>query len=559
METPTSQQPPGVRRAGYDNRVILLILWLIAGLLLVGFNGRVPLERTQEARVLQTAREMLGGDFREWLIPHLNGRIRLEKPPLAYWLTATSYHFFGTTVWAGRLPMALIGCFTLALTYAFARRLFNSRTALFSAAALLSSLLFNRYRSLAETDIPVTFFVTAAIFFIYLAWDRDADAPAEPNLAASSSYPYHHLAAVAIALAILAKGPPGLFPLLFLLALAATTRRWRLLSGFLLCGASLTLLAIAIPWFIFVGQSPESAVIKTEASMLLTGFGHKRPFWFYLAEVLPTATLPWIGFLILAFIAAIPQFKSSLSLRTVLLWILIIFLPLTCIGQKQDHYFLPLMPPLMILVGYLLDRAISAADVRLTRGTALILFCTALVALLATPAPLIAAHELRGHITPIDIAFSALLLITSATVLLIHHRKGLPLSTPALLAAACLLIPITFALWAPTLQKTTRLDLARQIQSAFPNHPYAFWQAESLTLSYHLGRPVPLYTEAPELADALRKQPNLIVIFDKGKKKDQPAPPGMSEQMRIPADRDMIAVYRLTSPTSPATQPSAPQ
>ena len=67
-----------------------VILWTIVGVLLLGAALWTPMSRTQEARVLATGREMIEADWGGWLIPHLNGQPRLEKPPLAYWLSAGS-------------------------------------------------------------------------------------------------------------------------------------------------------------------------------------------------------------------------------------------------------------------------------------------------------------------------------------------------------------------------------------------------------------------------------------------------------------------------------------
>src|SRR5437588_12500282 len=69
----------------------MLALWIVSLPLMVVGLGGPDVSRTQEARVLETAREMLGSGWRGWIIPHLNGRVRLEKPPLAYWMAAASY------------------------------------------------------------------------------------------------------------------------------------------------------------------------------------------------------------------------------------------------------------------------------------------------------------------------------------------------------------------------------------------------------------------------------------------------------------------------------------
>jgi len=79
---------------------LLLALWFLALPLLMAGLGTPVARRTQEARVLETAREMLDSThWRQWMIPRLNGVLRMEKPPLAYWLTAAG---FGLWRWRAR-------------------------------------------------------------------------------------------------------------------------------------------------------------------------------------------------------------------------------------------------------------------------------------------------------------------------------------------------------------------------------------------------------------------------------------------------------------------------
>src|SRR3954463_10669978 len=74
-----------------------LLLWLAGGIILCSALGVASVSRTQEARVLEVAREMLGSETHNWLIPRVNGHIRLQKPPLAYWLTAVTYKALGVS------------------------------------------------------------------------------------------------------------------------------------------------------------------------------------------------------------------------------------------------------------------------------------------------------------------------------------------------------------------------------------------------------------------------------------------------------------------------------
>src|SRR5678815_1710535 len=72
-----------------------LLLWLLSGPLVPALIFGGPIERAQEARVLETAREMVGAGWKNWLVPHRNGQVRLRKPPLAYWAAAASFQIFG--------------------------------------------------------------------------------------------------------------------------------------------------------------------------------------------------------------------------------------------------------------------------------------------------------------------------------------------------------------------------------------------------------------------------------------------------------------------------------
>ncbi|HEY7119338.1 MAG TPA: glycosyltransferase family 39 protein, partial [Tepidisphaeraceae bacterium] len=116
-------------------RSIVLLCWALALPLLLAGLGTPVVQRTQEARVLETAREMYDSrDRRDWMIPHLNGNVRLEKPPLAYWLAAASFKLLGVGEFAGRLPFVLAGWLTLGVVYALGASLIDRRFALLAAA-----------------------------------------------------------------------------------------------------------------------------------------------------------------------------------------------------------------------------------------------------------------------------------------------------------------------------------------------------------------------------------------------------------------------------------------
>ena len=64
--------------------------WVILVICIISFfiNNRVVVPDIMEARNMVTAREMVHDG--NWLVPTMNGDLRLEKPPLPTWLTAVA-------------------------------------------------------------------------------------------------------------------------------------------------------------------------------------------------------------------------------------------------------------------------------------------------------------------------------------------------------------------------------------------------------------------------------------------------------------------------------------
>ena len=126
---------------------------------------------------------------------------------------------------------------------------FRRRAAAFAAAALFGSLLFIRYGSMAETDIWVALFNTLAIGAMWRCFDDDIAAqPAASSSSASEQRRrfliWAHVSAVGIGLVILVKGAPAVFPLIFLIGIAAVRRRWDVPLRRPLSGAPITAIVI---------------------------------------------------------------------------------------------------------------------------------------------------------------------------------------------------------------------------------------------------------------------------------------------------------------------------
>ncbi|HEX8914093.1 MAG TPA: glycosyltransferase family 39 protein, partial [Humisphaera sp.] len=336
--------------------------WLAAGAALLALIGAPPVTRTQEARVLETAREMLGRPADEWVVPRLNGGLRVRKPPLTYWMAAAAFAVGGVGEGVGRVPTAACGWLLVGVTFAAADRLVGRRAAFLSAAGLATSYLFFRHARLAETDAPAALFATAAAY----AFLRAAD---------TGRAGWYHAAAAGVGLAFNAKGLPGLFPVAVSLAWAAVDRRWDVPRRFVTSGAVVTAAVLSGAWYAYAAARVGPAQFAHELRKIATGEGHAGAFYLYVPRLLAAAA-PWPALLVAGVAAAAARWRSDHGLRRAAVWFATIFLLLCAVPNRQFHYLFPALPPAMILAGWAASAAVggvgNAADaaVRLARVAA---------------------------------------------------------------------------------------------------------------------------------------------------------------------------------------------
>jgi len=515
--SPISLLPPtrSADTASYTTGV-LITAWLVAGVLMLTGLSRVAVTRTQEARVLVTSSAMLQAPPRGWLIPTLNGNVRLQKPPLAYWTTAAALATFGVSDGAGRVPAALCGWLTIGVTMLWARRVFGARAALISGVALSGSFAFFRYSRLAETDAVVMLFITVGVIALWRAYLITVEGRVRRVIG------WYHLAALAVALAALTKGPPALYPLLFFLTLCAVERQWRPLVGLVVSGAPLTAAAIAAPWFLYVSADPSASQLVNDLQNSAAGGGHGESFLGYIPDLF-IATIPWSPFVLVALVVAIRQSQHEPRVRALLIWIGVILVPLCLWGNKQIHYLLPLLPPLMLLLGWMVDYALcSESSGRLRAVLTSLLSWTAAAGIAAAPGLIVLAALVRGSVATWDVALACSIAAASMIVLMAARRLDFEPAFLSLGGSAALGMFVIVGLWAPTLSTVTPRSIASFIVTSRYPEPYVFWGRESLPLCFYLHRVIPVARTEAELVELAGGQRVLTVIETDAQ--DLPAP-----------------------------------
>jgi 4-amino-4-deoxy-L-arabinose transferase-like glycosyltransferase len=227
-------------RAGPDRgqlRAAALVVAVTAVLVLPPLGQRV-VSTTDEARFLLYAREVLAQhaafDVR------LRGKLFREKPPLYAWtIAAASWPIGQVTEATAQVPVALAAIGAVIFTFLLGDRLFGRRVAIWTGLALATTLGFFHQSQTLLPDMLVVCFSAAATYWFW----RSVDEP--PSRGA------HVLFYAALALAVYAKGPPGLLPLLIAAlwlwgqhgARAAAARLWSP-AGVLL------FLAVTLTWLV---------------------------------------------------------------------------------------------------------------------------------------------------------------------------------------------------------------------------------------------------------------------------------------------------------------------
>jgi 4-amino-4-deoxy-L-arabinose transferase-like glycosyltransferase len=354
------------------------------------------------------------------------------------------------------------------------------------------------------------------------------------------------------------KGGPGGFPPLFLLGIICLRRQWNALWRFVRSGAPLVILLLSLPWFIYAHASTQSNQIQGEVDELFEAVGHSAHFWNYALD-LTKATLPWSLVALAAVgIAAAPMVDAirradkaarapwAQSPQAVLLvWMAAIIVPLCILPQKQFHYLLPMMPPIMILVGWALDLA-SRDPRHVPKVLAAAIDGTLLGTLLAVPGVLIAAHHVAGTIRLFDWLLALFILLALAAVAAAHRWAGRSGAILAYLAGCTLIFPAAVGIWMPSMEPNDSTAIAEQLDARYGRVSYVFYGSNySLPLCFNLRRAIPLAKKPEDLVQFVADHPDAVIIAQTKSKAPAPVPPaGFVEEMRLTTPGQLFQIYR---------------
>jgi len=215
----------------------------------VAVSVLVPLVDPSEGRYAGTARKMAEtGDYvTPMVIVDGQWTPYLGKPPLFFWMEASSVRLFGANEFAVRFPNVLLSASLLIGMFFVIRRYRDKETAWLATVLAATTGLFFIVANTVLADVALTAFSIGA-FFAYYAY-LEEESPRRRKLASFAVF-------VLLGLGFLVKGPVSL--VLFGLPVFLWTllnKRWGTLKHHVWLTGGLVFLAITVPWFYLASKT----------------------------------------------------------------------------------------------------------------------------------------------------------------------------------------------------------------------------------------------------------------------------------------------------------------
>ncbi|MCO8121683.1 glycosyltransferase family 39 protein [Stieleria sp. TO1_6] len=499
-------------------RVIAWSVLVVAAMIVLLPNLSYPLIEPDETRYAQIAIEMI--DSRDWVTPTLDGTPYLDKPPLMYWLTATSFEWFGISETAARMPSVLAALATIVLTYLLGQRIVGGRAAWLGAISLLlcgGFVLTGRFLIL---DSLLTLFSTLSLLAGYIALQQR-----------KIDWCWWMVSAVACALGILTKGPVALVLCVPPLVISGWLRRDHTQARPLHWAVfGIPLLLLACPWYVAVCSfNPEFADYffwEHNFKRFTAGSNHPQPFWFFvpvlLAGMFPTS-------LLLPSVAVYLTGRSNpiRSLRTKDLgflvcsavWILVFFSLSSC---KLPTYILPMFPLTCLLVGGMLDQTVFRSGSPTGVARFLLPFPQRTMLILVAVLVIVAAVDVwfRGSMGAGTIAVVACAMGLAGGLLMTWRRQSTPSPISWSVMAMAAGLTLGFAGWSlmPGIARSRSVyGKARQLASEDPSALLVFFGEKPHAAKLQLPVDRVVYFPQPlsaEFVGFVSGQRDLILVTD---------------------------------------------
>ena len=544
---PAEESMPAGRPQSAPVRWLLPIGAFVLALVDVGTR---TLTNNDEARFPVLAQFILGGG--DWLVPSLNGVPYVNKPPLLAWaIVAASWPIGHVTQLTAVIPSVLAGLITVSVVYRLGRELWNSTTGRYAAAVAATTQGLFVYSRVPMPDMMLTAFGALSLWALHRMRRR------QPGLAWLGFY-------AALAAGFWTKGPAGLMPLGVAVGYALLRRRAEPMGWLRLWPGVLVLAALLSPWTLAASLREAGAVQRTVAVDYVLWYIPQHMSIVTLLtpiEHLLSVMVPWGWLAPFALYDAWRLLRGKGAEREavvlVLVWIVAVFALLAVSQQQRVRYYVPLVPPLSLLLGWWLGTAVvqrRTVSLWPFRWTAALLGTGAAIGVVWSAAQ---GRLLRDAwaMLPTSTAQTALVIVAGATVIIAMEvglrtqrvSRAIPV---AVVGAAVFVAALNHA---EQLQRNAAADfpavvrIAAQMRAA--DERIATAGVPVLPVAFYLGQPVTALTPERLAGGEWPESGTVVVVADSMALAEHAASIGVVGGARL--GRQQVVIGRVTGPLAP--------
>ncbi|MBA3037267.1 MAG: hypothetical protein FP814_12335 [Desulfobacterium sp.] len=336
--------------------IYFFLIFIAAALVLIFELGMMPLWGSEGRWALICRHMFRSGEIFQ---PLIGDSLYWDKPLLSYWLALPfAYVNGGVTEAMIRIPSVISALLLLYFTFDLARTWFGIRTALLSAAVLMTSYGFIFWARNAQVEMLNAFFILFSIWY-FLKHKSDAN----PS--------WVYIFGVIMAIGANMKGLPAYgVPVFSIIILLIVKKEWPSALTLRNCIATVSLsLAIYLAFplaasYFTKSWNPLQLVWHENVLRFFEPFDHKGPVWTYFIRIFDLAA-PWSLLLPVALIHLLSKYKKQpASVKEMLALFGGVFIFFTLSGSRRSYYLLPIIPFASIMAAHLL---ISFSESSLSR------------------------------------------------------------------------------------------------------------------------------------------------------------------------------------------------
>jgi 4-amino-4-deoxy-L-arabinose transferase-like glycosyltransferase len=538
VETPSARLLSGPRRWWPE-----VFLALLAAAVFLGCLGSVEIWGKREQRAAAEAIDTI--EHNHWLVAQIQGRPRLEKPPLPRWSIAALMIISGRRDEAiVRLPGAVAGAVTVAIVYLLGRRMGGGGLGLASGFVLCSMGFFVGEMRQASNDAPLVLFTTLALYAAYRlihdhvapGMDEDEHRILSHLRQSAHGRAWRRVFYVALGLGCLTKGP------VILLLVGVTVVPYLACSRQLTSGlgrlcdgwglAVFTVLVLFWPAAVLLDHPSAGSVWALEMSEK-TGLSHILEHRRHAALLgqWPGMVLPWTPIALVAAVmpflsrarresedrpaTMVPVFNDSSRLYPVWFawWWAVGNLVMLCLWSvAKPNYYLPCLPGTSVLIGSTWAHLCGEArgqnrGALAARGILQAQWVVMFVA--AAVAPLAVREYVPETLWPLCLTIT-LAITTSVALSAYLWRRGADALALAPVTAACVFgILIAYGIIAPAENAgRSHRVLARKLQQVIPS------RVRSINFFNEIDEGLWFYLNGFDLAPVPGTHPRYNTAFD---------------------------------------------